>query len=201
MDLGAPVRPSSADTRPTRGHGVFLSQRLAEASPLSCFQPLGTIQERAKASQTSMLVPFLWCLSLWSLHNELACAINPVWLSGDLWLQGRLLGIGRIIIASSAFSMQEKRAGELRFVPPSEDLMCAACSKSRGKTFTLITLNRPDSCSKELILDPTENNNIKCLTWNLQCLHNNISYCCHLFLSLCYIIVWNMTILTAMLRH
>lgn len=198
MDLGAPVRPSSADNRPARGHGVFLSQRLAEASPLSCFQPLGTMQERAKASQTSMLVPFLWCLSLWSLHNELACAINPVWLSGDLWLQGQLLGIGRIITAPSAFSMQEKRAGELRRMPPSEDLMCAACSKSWGKTFTHITLNWPDSCSKKLILDPTENN-IKCLTRNLQCLLNNINYCCHWFYL--YSILWNMTNLTAMLRY
>lgn len=135
MDLGAPVRPSRADTRPARGHWcIFLSQRLAEASPLSRFQSPGTMQERAKAPQTSVLVPLFWCLSLWSLHNRLACAVNPVWLSSDLWLRGQLLGIGRIITASSALVMQERRDGELcRFVPPIEDLMCAACSNSWEK--------------------------------------------------------------------
>lgn len=68
--------------------------------------------------------------------------MNPGWLSSDLWFRGQHLGTDRIITASSAFSMQEKRAGEwFRFVAHREDLMCPVCSKSGGKTFTPCHLN------------------------------------------------------------
>lgn len=52
--------------------------------------PWGWCRRGRKAPQASVLVPLLWCLPLWSLHNGLAWATNPVWLSSDLYFHGWL---------------------------------------------------------------------------------------------------------------
>lgn len=90
------------------GPGCVSEPEICSSFPFELPPVPGEHEESTKAPQMSVLVPHLWCLSLWSPHNGLACAMNHVWLSTDLWLLYWLLGLGTIITASSAFSLQRR---------------------------------------------------------------------------------------------
>lgn len=125
MDLGAPVRPSSADTRPARGHWCVSEPEACWSFP---FEPLPAPRDDAGEGEGSSdecvsatpLMSFSVITTQWIGPCHEPCVVKQ-W---PAVFAARLSGIGRIITASSSFSMQDKSAGELfRFVPPREDLM------------------------------------------------------------------------------